>query len=356
MARVTAKAGPFLLLVAGALLHPGLAPAQALSLPAGLEEIGATLQWDPDGEAGYLDLNGRGLGQRGDRIAFSLGSPWMVVNYMEQVHTAGVLREQGELRFPAETVRALRVYFEARARRLSRPRVAAIIVDPGHGGKDPGAIGTHTFGQKKLVLMEKDVVLAVSRKLFQLLQKEYPDKRILLTRQDDRYVQLEERPLIANGVPLQSNEAIIYVSIHANYAFDPKVKGYEVWVLPSDYRRELLDAGSLDEELKAIAPILNALLEEEYSVESTLLAKAVLEGFDASVGALTVDRGVKEESWYVVRKSKMPSILIEMGFLTNREEAQLLADEQYLQKLAAGIYTGIRSFISTYESTQGFTE
>ena len=146
------------------------------------------------------------------------------------------------------------------------------------------------------------------------------------------------------------------MSIHANAAFNRNAKGYEVWVLPGDYRRTLIDNSELDDESRAIAPILNVLLEEEYSIESVSLARDVLEGFDAQVGNVTENRGIREESWFVVRKAKMPSVLIELGYLTNREEARLLSDESYLRKLTMGIYTGIRSFVADFESTKGFTE
>jgi len=333
----------------------GLA-AESTPLQGVLDQFKATLQWNPETETGYLDLSGEGPGDRGDRIIFSVGSPWMVVNYREKVRTQGVERFQGNLLFPSETLEALNRYFELRALRRLLPRVAVILIDPGHGGKDSGAIGHHQDKGGELRLLEKDVVLDVSKKLYLLLKKEYPDKQILLTRHDDRYLKLEERTEIANNMSVGKNEAIIFVSIHANAAFNRDAKGYEVWVLPGDYRRTLIDTEDLDEDTRPIAPILNVLLEEEYSIESITLAKAVLEGFDHIVGDVTDNRGIREESWFVVRKAKMPSILIELGYVTNREEAYLLADQAYLQKLTQGIYTGIRSFVANFESTKGFTE
>jgi N-acetylmuramoyl-L-alanine amidase len=337
------------------LLATGLS-GEATSLQGVLEQLKATLQWNPETETGYLDLSGEGVGDRGDRIIFSVGSPWMVVNYREKIRTHGVERSQGGLLFPDETLEALNRYFELRELRRLLPRVAAILVDPGHGGKDSGAIGYHKDQQGEMRLLEKDVVLDVSKRLYMLLKNEYPDKQILLTRDDDRYLKLEERTEIANNVDVGKNEAIIFVSIHANAAFNKDAKGYEVWVLPGDYRRTLIDTDDLDEETRPIAPILNVLLEEEYSIESITLAKAVLDGFDRTVGDVTENRGIREESWFVVRKAKMPSILIELGYVTNKEEAAMLADQAYLQKLVMGIYTGIRSFVANFESTRGFTE
>ncbi|UCF99068.1 MAG: N-acetylmuramoyl-L-alanine amidase [Spirochaetaceae bacterium] len=330
--------------------------AESIPLQGVLDQLKATLQWNPETETGYLDLSGEGLGELGDRIIFSLGSPWMVVNYREKIRTQGVQRSEGNLLFPDETLEVINRYFELLALRRIQPRVAAVLIDPGHGGKDSGAIGNHQSKDGELNLLEKDLVLDVSKRLYQLLKKEYPEKQILLTRHDDTYLKLEERTEIANNVNVGKHEAIIFVSIHANAAFNKGAKGYEVWVLPGDYRRNLIDTEELDEETRPIAPILNVLLEEEYSIESITLAKAVLEGFDSTVGDVTDNRGIREESWFVVRKAKMPSILIELGYVTNREEAYLLADESYLQKLTSGIYTGIRSFVANFESTKGFTE
>jgi N-acetylmuramoyl-L-alanine amidase len=178
----------------------------------------------------------------------------------------------------------------------------------------------------------------------------------MLTRSGDSYLQLEDRASQANNIPLGEHEAILFLSIHANASFNTEARGYEVWVLPGEYRRELIDSSVMDEESRSIAPILNVLLEEEYSIESISLARAVLESFDRELAGLSVNRGLREESWFVVRKAKMPSILIELGFVTNPEEARLLAQEAYLQKLAQGIYTGVLRFIHAFEKSKGFTE
>ncbi|GAH70678.1 unnamed protein product, partial [marine sediment metagenome] len=110
------------------------------------------------------------------------------------------------------------------------------------------------------------------------------------------------------------------------------------------------------DENKEIAPILNVLLEEEYTIESITLAREILSGFDRMVGEITENRGIKEEYWFVVRNAKMPSVLIELGFITHGEEGPRLTREDYLQKLTQGIYTGIRNFIQTFENSRGFTE
>jgi N-acetylmuramoyl-L-alanine amidase len=338
------------------LLPCAAAGAQAEELEAVMKELGGTLCWDPVTAQGHFDLSGKGIGERGDRISFQVGFPWVLVNYHYLVSWPDIRREQGRLLFSRAGLENLKGFYSACAMRADQPRVAAILIDAGHGGSDSGAIGTYTAGQDSRRLQEKDVVLAVARTLHELLRKEFPDRKILLTRSEDVYLKLEERAAAANTVPLGEHEAVIFISIHANASFNSGARGYEVWVLPGDYRRQLIDSAVLDEEGKAIAPILNVLLEEEYSIESITLARQVLAGFDEEVGAQSENRGIREESWFVVRNARMPSILIELGFLTNPQEAQLLAQEQYLQKLANGIYTGVRRFVHAFEKTKGFTE
>ncbi len=324
--------------------------SQYMELGRVLQELQADLQWNPEMETGVLKLNRTSK----DRVIFKIGAPWVLVNYEDIVETSGVIRRNGAVLFPKSTIAAIQAFFTARVTESDQPRIATILIDAGHGGKDSGAIGVHEDKEKTLKILEKDVVLNVALNLHRMLLKNYPAKEIILTRNDDTYLKLEERTSLANNVLLRKNEATIFVSIHANAAFNRKAKGYEVWVLPQEYRRELIDPSGIEE--KEIAPILNVLLEEEYSVESTKLAQEVLNGFDEQVGDLSPNRGIREESWFVVRNAKMPSILIELGYVTNFDEALLLSQESYLQKLSLGIYTGIRNFVQTFENTKGFTE
>jgi N-acetylmuramoyl-L-alanine amidase len=340
--------GLLLLLAAGA--------ARGEELQAVLRELDATLIWDPLTGQGQFELSGKGLGEPGDRVSFRVGFPWALVNYRYLVAWPDITRTAAGLQFSRQGLDNLRKHYLGALRRAEQPRVAAILIDAGHGGSDSGAVGSYKEGQERRRLAEKDVVLSVSRELHELLSAEYPDRKILLTRSGDEYLKLEDRASLANTVPLGEHEAVIFISVHANASFNAEARGYEVWVLPGDYRRQLVDAGSLDEERRDIAPILNVLLEEEYAIESITLARKVLDSFDREVGDRSVNRGIHEESWFVVRNARMPSILIELGFVTNAEEAALLSQEQYLQKLAVAIYTGVRSFVHAFEKTKGFTE
>lgn len=228
-------------------------------------------------------------------------------------------------------------------------RIGAILIDPGHGGRDPGTVGSYIENGKTIPVYEKNIALTVSLALDELLRKTYPDKKILLTRSGDTYPSLEDRVEMANGVPLKKNEAILYISIHANAApFNKKPYGFEVWYLPTDYRRDLIDKNAASKE---IIHILNSMMEEEFSTESILIAKNISDGLDAQIGKESKNRGLKEKEWYVVRNAKMPSVLIELGFVTNPEEAKRLNTPSYLQKCAQGIYNGLTAFISRFESS-----
>lgn len=231
--------------------------------------------------------------------------------------------------------------------------IGAILIDPGHGGKDPGASATCMIKGKKTTVVEKDINLSIGLKLYDMLTKAYPKKRILMTRNTDKYLTLEERTTIANSVKLGQNEAVLYLSIHVNASLDKSATGFEVWYLSPGYRRQVIDSES--DEDKGLLTILNSMMEEEYTTESILMAKFIEDGLNAQVGSLSPQRGIKEEEWFVVRNAKMPSVLVETGFLSNEKEAALLSDADYLKKLSLGIYNGLGAFITHFERSRGFT-
>ena len=231
--------------------------------------------------------------------------------------------------------------------------IGAILIDPGHGGKDPGASATFTIKGKKTTVVEKDINLRVGLKLFDMLSKAYPKKRIMMTRSTDKYLSLEERTDIANSVKLGENEAVLYLSVHVNASLDKGATGFEVWYLSPGYRRQVIDSKSAED--KSLLTILNSMMEEEYTTESILMAKFIEDGINAQVGPQSPRRGIKEEEWFVVRNAKMPSVLVEMGFLSNEQEAALLSDDEYLKKMALGIYNGLGAFITHFERSRGFT-
>jgi N-acetylmuramoyl-L-alanine amidase len=263
--------------------------------------------------------------------------------------------EGGELRFPETFVlqlrgRFLRSFEEDR----SRLRIAAIIVDPGHGGKDTGAVGNFVINGKPFKSVEKDITLKTAKLLHARLSAAFPGKRILLTREGDTYPTLENRVALANSVRLKDNEAVIFISIHANASFNKQARGYEVWYLSPEFRRNVIDPSKYSESEEVIS-IYNAMMEEEFTTESIMMAQAIMKRIDEAAGRSMPSRGIKAEEWFVVRNSRMPAVLVELGFVTNQTDALLMNDEAYLKNLSEALYKGINDFITLFERTGGFT-
>jgi N-acetylmuramoyl-L-alanine amidase len=327
-------------------------PGKSYSLDEALRETGAVLAWDPFFSSGTL--------QSGDhRIKFYTAPPGdegpVLLDGREVLTLALPYIEGNSLRFPETfVISAKRAFSSAAEADKSRFRIAAIIVDPGHGGRDSGAVGTHTVNGKTLTSVEKDITLAVSRDLSARLKAAYPEKRILLTRTGDTYPTLEERVNIANTVALKDNEAIIYVSIHANASLNKAARGYEVWYLPPETRRELIDREKYADSREVIH-ILNAMLEDEFTSESTRIGMFILNRFKEMLGGRIPSRGLKAENWYVVRNARMPAVLVELGFVSNPDDARLMADEGYLKRYSEALYKGIADFVTEFEQSGGYS-
>jgi N-acetylmuramoyl-L-alanine amidase len=323
-------------------------PADWLDLATAAAGWKAILSYDPMTGSGHI-LKGV------DLVRFKTGLPIYAAGPVELLHVPAIRDRGVKLEMPASTHEAISRWFEGREKeRASHFSIAAILMDPGHGGKDPGAIGEFGVGKDRFRVKEKDIVLAISNDVYTRLQARWPDKRILTTRSDDTFPSLDARVEMANDVQLGTNEAIIYISIHANASFNKNASGFEVWYLDPEYRRSVVDPSRSKDVDAQVLPILNAMLEEEYTTESMLLAKGILGGLKTSVGEVSLDRGLREEEWFVVKNAKMPSVLVEVGFVTNEAEARLLADGAHLRKLGDGIYNGIVEFIDYFEHRKGF--
>ncbi len=308
-------------------------------------KTGASVFWDPLSGTGLLDKNGH-------QISFRAGDDFVLQDYGKIVMTDSPVLKNGAVFVSQKFLSTADSIFKQEVSE-SGYRIGAIIVDPGHGGKDPGAMDTHVINGKKVTVQEKDVTLAVGQMLYARLKAAYPDKKILMTRSTDVFLTLSQRTDIANSVKLKDHEAVLYISVHVNASLDKKASGYEVWYLTPDYRRTVLDKNASDD--KSLFPILNSMMEEEYTTESILIAKFIMDGMQAQVGKFTSPRGIKAEEWFVVRNANMPSVLVELGFLTNEKEAALLSDNAYLQKAALGIYNGMSAFVTHFERSRGFT-
>jgi N-acetylmuramoyl-L-alanine amidase len=309
-----------------------------------LEELDAYMEWNPLREIGVILVDK-------DRVAFKIGVPVALINYREKIDIDSPIRRDGAIYFSQEAVNAIReALIKSRFQGKDEGfRVSTILIDPGHGGKDPGSVDETIVKGKKTQILEKDVVLSISKQLAGLLSVEYTDKKILSTRSADTYPSLEDRAEMANSLLGKTTDSILYISIHANRVVNTAASGFEVWYLPPKYKRTLLDEGNVGKENLDILPILNMMLEEEISVESVILAREILTGIDRRIGKLTLNRGLKEESFYVVRNAKMPAVLVEVGFLSNPDESARLSDAAYLKSIAEGIYDGVRSFIGRFE-------
>lgn len=306
---------------------------------------GMTLYWDTLSATGIIEKNGH-------QISFQAENPLCMLDSSALIITDAPVLKDGKLYVTDGFISSAEEYFKS-AGGADGFKIGAILIDPGHGGKDPGASGTFKVNGKTIKVQEKDVVLSIGKMLYSRLKAAYPEKQIIMTRYGDTFPQLSERTDIANNVKLGANEAILYVSIHANASLNKASSGYEVWYLSPGYRRTVLDKSATGGD-NSLFPILNSMMEEEYTTESILIAKFIMDGLGAQIGNLSKARGIKAEEWFVVRNANMPSVLVEVGFVTNEKEALNLNTESYLQKIALGIYNGISAFVTHFERSRGF--
>ena len=323
-----------------------LSSSALMSFPEIAKQTNSVLYWDALAGNGIFEKNGRFL-------SFSAHNSFVMLDCLEITPCSLPVKQGGTYYASRDFFDTVKNIFDTLPPEVHF-RIGAILIDPGHGGQDPGAVADYTVNGKKQTLREKDVVLFTAKDLYNRLKEKYPDKKIMLTRSTDVFLTLNQRTDIANTVKLAEHEAILYVSLHANSAFYTKAKGFEVWYLSPGYRRTLIKSTGSDKD-KDVRPILNSMMEEEFTTESILIAKYIQNGIKAQVGHLTTDRGLKEEEWFVVRNANMPSVLVELGFVTNEEEAMLLFDKDYLRKLSVGIYNGLTAFVTHFEESRGFT-
>ncbi|MFP3088967.1 N-acetylmuramoyl-L-alanine amidase [Treponema sp. TIM-1] len=327
-------------------------PEKILALDETLSRLGAELSWDPFFYSGILSISGH-------YAVFEAGNAgeegFLLVDGRELLRVPVPYLERDALWFPEAFVVSLKDMLDTVLREeSSRFRIAAIILDPGHGGKDTGAVGNHIIDGKQVQAVEKDITLKVARDIHSRLTAVFPDKRILLTRDNDTYPTLEKRVTIANSVSLKENEAILFISIHANASMNKKARGYEVWYLTPEYRRTLIDEEKSGDPAEILS-IRNAMLEEEFTTESIMMAQFIMDRFNEQVGSLLPSRGIKAEEWFVVRNARMPSVLVELGFVTNEEDVRLMIDDGHLKKFSGSIYSGIIDFVTMFERSGGFT-
>ena len=218
--------------------------------------------------------------------------------------------------------------------------VGKIVIDPGHGGKDPGAIA---FGMK-----EKDIVLGVAKKLAEQLQKDL-DADVILTRESDLFLPLEERTAIAN-----TNDADLFISLHINAHPSPRVKGFETYFLNLSTNEEAMRVAARENatsthQMSDLQDILSDIMQNSKIYESSRLAERVHTSIESGLSEppfALKDMGVKQAPFYVLIGAEMPAILIELAFISNPEDAKLLADDQFISELAGNISSGIQQYVT----------
>jgi len=229
---------------------------------------------------------------------------------------------------------------------FQKSSVTKVVIDAGHGGKDPGCIGLKT--------KEKDVALSISLMLGSYIEQKFKDVKVIFTRKTDVFVELYNRAKIAND-----SKADLFISIHCNSNPNTTPNGSEVYVMGLNKSQANLDvakkenAAVLKEENYAEmydgydpnsteANIIFSLYQNAFLDQSLTFASKVETQLKERVGML--DRGVKQAGFLVLYKTTMPSVLIETGFLSNQKDEALLATNQGRDYIASAIFRAFRDY------------
>lgn len=236
---------------------------------------------------------------------------------------------------------------------MAQERTFTVVIDPGHGGKDPGAVGSSS--------KEKDIVLSVGQKVGRLIEKHHPDVKVVYTRNDDHFVALNKRAEIANKA-----HAHLFISIHCN-ALDRKrtsPQGVETFVLGLHRSKDNLDVAKAENAVimyeddytvkyEGFNPnepesyIIFEFMANEFLAQSVYLASIVQNQLVST--SKRVNRNVRQAGFLVLREVAMPSILIELGYISNRQEEQYLKSATGQTSLASSIYQGFKEYKREYD-------
>ena len=231
---------------------------------------------------------------------------------------------------------------------LTDELIDVIVIDPGHGGQDSGAVG-------KAGLMEKEVTLDVAKRLRNLLKKE-KGLRVILTRETDVLVPLEERTQIANR-----NGADLFISIHTNVSENKTARGCKTFFLASAESDEARAVATLEnssirfehpDDVSHNSDDLNFrltdLVQSEYLKESSDFATIIQKQLKKKLSIPS--RGVSQAEFVVLNKAHMPAVLVEIAFISNKKDEALLKKNSFRQKIAQALYQSIKEFKKKYES------
>lgn len=232
-------------------------------------------------------------------------------------------------------------------------RIKTVVIDPGHGGKDPGAIS------KNGKYREKDITLSVALKLGNLIKSNYPDIKVIYTRSTDKYVELIERASIANR-----NKADLFISIHVNATKSTQPRGTETFVMGAHKSEANFEVCKMENAVIVIEDdyetkyegfnpnspesyIIFSLLQNVHQSQSIKYAAAVQKEF--SRGPITVNRGVKQGGLLVLWRTTMPSVLTELGFITNAKDCSILISKDGQNQMARRLFNAFVSYKKEFE-------
>jgi N-acetylmuramoyl-L-alanine amidase len=237
-------------------------------------------------------------------------------------------------------------------------RIDWIFLDPGHGGIDPGAV---SYG-----FLEKDYTLKISKALREALTNRLPLVQTLLLREKDEFQSSEDRCRVANG-KLKRDQNGIFVSIHLNIWLDAETRGFEVYYMGHQEWSENARIWAIWENrvfnpdrtnlagLSDWEKIFGRIAAVQYQKESRMIAENVHFAVFNRIKDYAVSRGVKSETFYVLKGAVMPSILIECGFLSNKADMEYLSEDEKMHKLVDAIAEGLAQYVKDFNQTGGFT-
>jgi N-acetylmuramoyl-L-alanine amidase len=232
-----------------------------------------------------------------------------------------------------------------------------IVIDAGHGGKDPGALGSMS--------REKDIVLAIALKTGRYIEQNIRNAQVIYTRKNDTFVELRDRANIAN-----KNKADLFISIHANWAKQKSVKGSETYVMGVAKDQQNLEVAMKENEVillendhstkyegfdpkSEVSYIMFSLTQKVFQEQSIDLASKIQTEFRERVNR--DDRDVKQAGFWVLYTTTMPSVLVETGFITNPAEEKFLNSSEGQDYIASAIYRACRQYINEIDSKTGIS-
>jgi N-acetylmuramoyl-L-alanine amidase len=313
--------------------------APAVSIPPAPTPRPARVQTPPSAATGLLPLSTKASAPLRPMPAL----PKVAIATTDP--TSESLKSQADNIGPAPAAKPTRNGEHSLTRALGL-KIGRIVIDPGHGGHDTGTIGPTG-------LMEKDLCLDVALRLGRLIERSLPSAEIVYTRQDDRYVGLEQRTAIANDA-----RADLFISIHANSSDDARVSGIETYYLNFNGSAQAMEVAARENataqsSVHDLQDLVTKIARNEKVEESRDLASNIQESLASSmqIGRRPErNRGVRKAPFVVLVGADMPSVLAEIAFMSNPADEQWLKKPENRQRTADGLYHGIERYLRSVNS------